>query len=105
MHTQTDQVVRQIGALFDRQPLIAGALAFAAGAALGAALPHTAQEDELLGEQADKVRGQATAAAGDLYAQGKDKAADLYKDASAKVSEVYSDAKASVSDAVAATSQ
>ena len=40
------------------------ALAFAVGAAVGATLPHTAQEDQLLGEQADKLRGKAMKTAG-----------------------------------------
>jgi hypothetical protein len=93
LQSQTDQLSRQISSLFDQQPLIAGALAFAAGAALGASLPHTAQEDQLIGEQADKVLNKASAAAGDLYEQGKDKAADLYRDVSAKAGEVYDEAK------------
>jgi ElaB/YqjD/DUF883 family membrane-anchored ribosome-binding protein len=41
---------------FRDQPLVGGALAFAIGAAIGAALPHTRQEDEMLGETADEVR-------------------------------------------------
>jgi hypothetical protein len=96
LQSQTDQLTRQISSLFDQQPLIAGAVAFAAGAALGAALPHTATEDQVLGEQADKVRDKATAAAGDLYEQGKDKAADLYHDVTAKAADVYGNAKDSV---------
>jgi hypothetical protein len=96
LQSQTDQLTRQISSLFDQQPLIAGALAFAAGAAMGAALPHTAQEDQLLGEHADKVRDKATAAAGEFYEQGKDKAADLYEDVTVKASEVYSGAKEQV---------
>lgn len=91
--SQTDQLTRQIGSLFDQQPLIAGALAFAAGAAMGAALPHTAQEDQLLGEQADKLRGKAATAAGELYDQGKHKVTDLYEDVTAKASDVYAGAK------------
>jgi len=93
LQSQTDQLTRQIGSLFDQQPLIAGALAFAAGAALGAALPHTAQEDQLLGEQGDKARGKTTQAVSDLYKQAKDKAADVYEDVTAKAEEVYVEAK------------
>jgi hypothetical protein len=101
LQSQTDQLTRQISSLFEKQPMIAGALAFAAGAALGAALPHTEREDDLLGEQADKVRGKATAAASDLYEQGKDKAAELYDEVTAKAEEVYVDTK----DKVAALGQ
>src|SRR5690606_18903077 len=50
---QSDMLSRQIVNLFDQQPLVAGALAFAVAAAIGAALPHTAQEDELIGAEAD----------------------------------------------------
>jgi hypothetical protein len=40
---------------FDRQPLAAGALAFAAGAAIAAALPRTRIEDEYLGDYSDRL--------------------------------------------------
>jgi hypothetical protein len=93
LQSQSDQLTRQVGALFDQQPLIAGALAFAAGAALGASLPHTTQEDKLIGKQADKVRRSAGEAAGKLYEKGKDQAADLYEEASDKVGELYSETK------------
>jgi len=90
---QADQLARQVSSLFNQQPLIAGALAFAAGAALGAALPHTAQEDEVLGEQADKVRSKATATAGELYQQGKEQATKVYEDVSDKAEDLYAGAK------------
>jgi hypothetical protein len=95
---QSEQLSRQIVSLFDQQPLIAGALAFAVGAAVGAALPHTAQEDELLGEQADKLRGKAAKTAGKLYEDGKEKAAELYEQASDKAGEIYGDVKDQVAD-------
>jgi hypothetical protein len=95
---QSDQLSRQIVKLFDQQPLVAGALAFAVGAAVGAALPHTAQEDELLGEQADQLRRKAAKEAGKLYEQGKEKAAELYEDAAAKTGAIYGDVKEKVAD-------
>ena len=98
VQTGSDQLTRQITSLFDQQPLIAGALAFAAGAALGAALPHTAQEDQLIGQQADKVRGKAAEAAGSLYDQGKQKAAEVYDDVRDKAGQVYGDTKDQVTD-------
>ncbi|MEO9231665.1 MAG: nutrient deprivation-induced protein, partial [Devosia sp.] len=94
----SDQLTRQITALFNKQPLIAGALAFAAGAALGAALPHTAQEDQLVGEQADKVRGKAAETASSLYDQGKQKAGEVYDDVRDKAGQVYGDAKDQVAE-------
>lgn len=95
---QSDQLTRQIVNLFDQQPLVAGALAFAVGAAIGAALPHTAQEDELIGEQADKVRNKAMKEAGKVYEQGKEKAAELYDELSDKAGEIYGDVKDRVSE-------
>jgi len=41
--------------LRDDQPLVLGALGFALGAALGAGLPSTQREDELMGEARDQV--------------------------------------------------
>ena len=95
---QSDQLSRQIVSLFDQQPLIAGALAFALVAAAGAALPHTAQEDQLLGEQADKVRGKAMKEAGRLYEQGKSKASELYDEATAQAGKIYGNVKDEVAD-------
>jgi len=95
---QSDQLSRQIANLFDQQPLIAGALAFAIGAAAGAALPHTTQEDELLGEQADKVRGKAVKTAGKLYQDGKGKAAELYDEVTDQAGKIYDDVKDKVAD-------
>lgn len=47
------------------EPLVFGALALAIGAAVGAALPATRKEDELVGDARDRVRDQA-------YAYGRD---------------------------------
>jgi hypothetical protein len=93
MQSQADVLSRQITTLFSEQPLIAGALAFAAGAALGAALPHTGQEDKLVGDQADKLRAKATRAAGDLYEQGKDQVSQAYERARETGDELYDQAK------------
>jgi hypothetical protein len=90
---QSDMLSRQIVNLFDQQPLVAGALAFAVGAAIGAALPHTAQEDELIGAEADKLRGKAMKEAGKLYEQGKQKASEIYEDASTEAGRIYGDVK------------
>ncbi|WP_322889674.1 MULTISPECIES: DUF3618 domain-containing protein [unclassified Yoonia] len=45
--------------LFEEQPLIAGALALAVGAAIGAALPHTRFEDDTFGDTADDLMHEA----------------------------------------------
>ena len=76
---QTDRATRVIMDSFQNQPLVAGALAFAAGAALGAALPHTEQEDKVVGELADEVKGKALDVASEVYEEGKTRVADLYE--------------------------
>ncbi|MCA1439541.1 DUF3618 domain-containing protein [Ensifer sp. IC4062] len=61
---------------FRDQPLVGGALAFAVGAAIGAALPHTHAEDEAMGEAADDVRSnlaaRTNAAVGEAVATGQE---------------------------------
>lgn len=51
---------------FRDQPLVGGALAFAVGAAIGAALPHTETEDEALGDTSDRMRDSLAAKASEL---------------------------------------
>jgi hypothetical protein len=97
--TQTDQMSRQIAELFERQPLIAGALAFAAGAAIGAAVPHTPQEDELMGEEADRIRRKATRASREIYEEGKDKLSETYDEARRAGTRAYQDAKETLTTA------
>jgi hypothetical protein len=56
---QWDRRSRSAVNAFDRQPLAAGALAFAAGAAVAAALPRTRMEDDYFGEQSDQFLEEA----------------------------------------------
>jgi len=62
------------------QPLAAAAMAFAAGAALAAALPHTETEDDLLGGSSDSVKDMAGRRAGDAYDAAKEKVTEVYTD-------------------------
>lgn len=89
VQNQADRASRMLLDTFQNQPLVAGALAFAAGAALGAALPHTAQEDAAIGELGDKVRGKAAEVAADVYEEGKARAADLYEKGKDGVADLY----------------
>lgn len=91
--SQVDSLNRTIMHQFRDQPLVGGALAFALGAAMGAALPRTEQEDALLGEAADAVKERVGETASDLYEQGREKAAELYASASEKTGEIYQQAK------------
>ena len=93
MLSQVGNLNRQILSQFRDQPLVGGALAFAVGAALGTALPHTPQEDALMGDAADALKEKVGESAAELYDQGKEKAADIYAAASEKAGEVYQQAK------------
>jgi ElaB/YqjD/DUF883 family membrane-anchored ribosome-binding protein len=81
LQRRAGEMKHSIAGLIHEQPLVAGALAFAAGAALGTALPPTAEEDEAFGREADKVKRGAEKAATGLYREGKKRAEDLYEDA------------------------
>lgn len=103
MRSQMESLNQTILTQFRDQPLVGGALAFALGAALGSTLPHTAQEDALMGEAADAVKGKVGEQAADLYDQGKEKAADLYATATDKAGEIYQQAKDGVNEAMEAS--
>lgn len=103
MRGQMESLNQTILKQFRDQPLVGGALAFALGAALGSTLPTTAQEDALMGEVADGVKGKVGETAADLYEQGKDKATDLYATASDKAGELYQQAKDGMNGALDAT--
>jgi ElaB/YqjD/DUF883 family membrane-anchored ribosome-binding protein len=97
---QAGQLNHMIMTQFRDQPLVGGALAFAVGAALGSSLPHTPQEDELVGKQADAVKDKIGGAAADLYEEGKGKASALYAEASRKAGEAYEHVKSDLTGAV-----
>jgi len=100
---QTDRAARVVMDSFQHQPLVAGALAFAAGAALGAALPHTEQEDKAVGELADEVRSKAIDVASEVYEEGKTRVADLYEKGKDGAAKVYDETVKAVSDSVNGT--
>lgn len=62
--------------LFEEHPMIAGALALAVGAALGAALPHTQFEDEHFGETSDELFHEADR----IFAEERDKLGSAMKE-------------------------
>ena len=83
---------------FQDQPLIGGALAFALGAAIGAALPHTRREDDAMGETADGVRNEMSAKASDTMHKVEEAASDVYSKAAEVASEVHDTARDKVAD-------
>ncbi|GEM_PF-425469 len=97
---QAGQLNHMIMTQFRDQPLVGGALAFAVGAALGSSLPHTPQEDEMIGKQADAMKDKVGETAADLYEQGKGKAAEVYDEASRQAGEAYEQAKSDLTGAM-----
>ncbi len=71
----------------EEQPLVLGALAMAVGTAIGAALPSTRTEDELMGEHRDRLRDDAAEyleRKGAEGAEAAEKAYDSVKDEAKK---------------------
>jgi uncharacterized protein DUF3618 len=73
--------------VLQRQPLVLGALGLAAGAALGAALPATRREDELMGETSDDIKRRAWAAGREGYAKAGAAASAAYSAAGQEAKE------------------
>ncbi|MBB3660757.1 uncharacterized protein YjbJ (UPF0337 family) [Rhizobium sp. BK650] len=90
---QSSRLNNAILSHFRDQPLVGGALAFAVGAAIGAALPHSQHEDELLGEASDAVKANAASRAGDAVNQSMDVASDMLDKAVSVTADVHDAAK------------
>lgn len=78
---------------FRDQPLVGGALAFAAGAAIGAALPHSEAEDEAIGDMAEDVRSNISARANAGVAQAMEAGQEILDKAGDAVLEAHDAAK------------
>ena len=78
---------------FQDQPLIGGALAFALGAVIGAALPNTRRENEAMGETAEDVRNQLSTKASEAMHKAGETASGVYEKAAAVASEVHDTAR------------
>jgi hypothetical protein len=74
---------------FKDQPLIGGALAFAVGAAIGAALPTTRQENEAMGAAADSVKSKVSSEASKAVDKAESVASDVYAAAASVASDVH----------------
>jgi hypothetical protein len=96
---QADQVSKTLLGVLHDQPLVAGALAFAVGAAVASAFPHTKQEDQAFGAASDKLKHQAGDAASDAYDKGKAQVTDVFEQVSDKAAEVYQQAKDGIANA------
>lgn len=65
-----------LGDMLRRQPLLAGGIGLLVGAAIGAMLPNSGTEDELLGETRKQVVNRVTTLAEQGYQQAKDVAGE-----------------------------
>lgn len=74
---------------YDRQPLVAGALAFAFGAAMGSALPRTRVEDNLMGEHSDNLIAEAER----IFEEEKAKAGKVAQSVTEEVRDIASETK------------
>lgn len=98
---------REIGSslshMLENQPIVAGALALAAGAALGAIVPRTRAENELMGEAADQVKSAVGEAAKPLLDEGRDlldEGREVLEEGRTAVEETFSKAKDAVGSAI-----
>ncbi|NLS06375.1 DUF3618 domain-containing protein [Rhizobium sp. P32RR-XVIII] len=96
MQQQASKLNDAILTHFRDQPLVGGALAFAVGAAIGAALPHTETEDEYFGEAADAAKDTVAIKASSMMDQGTEIASDVYSKTVSAASDVHDAAKAGV---------
>lgn len=74
---------------FKDQPLVGGALAFAVGAAIGAALPSTSAENSLMGEASDRVKDNLSAEASNAVDKVSEATSDVYSKAVSVASDVH----------------
>ncbi len=80
---------REMTDLFESQPLVVGALAMAAGAALGGILPRTNVEDEAMGDERDRLIEEAER----IYQQERSKLGAVMGAAASAASEVLREAR------------
>lgn len=83
--------------LFDDQPLIAGGLALAVGAAIGAALPRTRIEDRYMGGESDALIHEAER----IFAEERDKVGAVAQAAMDEAGTMVDEAKGSAKNAKA----
>jgi ElaB/YqjD/DUF883 family membrane-anchored ribosome-binding protein len=102
LQEQTTQLNAMILTQFRDQPLVGGALAFAVGAAIGAALPSTETEDEFAGEVSDAAKEAMSAETSELVDRGKAVASEVYDRAVAVASETHDEIKDRLSEEVEA---
>jgi hypothetical protein len=73
-------VQNDLGALFERQPLVIGAVGLAIGAGIAAAFPTTEVESRLAGETSDQVKSRTRRFASEQVESGRTLAAQALKE-------------------------
>jgi hypothetical protein len=84
---QAHRVEDRFNETLEQNPLVLGALAVAAGAAVGAILPRTAKEDQLLGSARDELLHNVKETAQSAASKGKEIAGELGQEAKVRVKE------------------
>jgi ElaB/YqjD/DUF883 family membrane-anchored ribosome-binding protein len=83
---QTQRVREGFNSLLTEQPLLLGALGIAVGAAIGAVLPATEQEDRLFGSARDKALSEVKQRGTETYEQVREKASSVGEEAKQSIS-------------------
>lgn len=79
------QIQGQLARLLEEQPLVIGGIGVALGALLGAVIPRTQVEDQLMGDASDSLKATVTDTAKEQLAQAKDIAGRTYQDVAGKL--------------------
>jgi len=77
LRQQTHRATDGFTHMLHENPMAAGAIAIAVGALLGAALPNTEKENELMGETGDRIRSKAGEVADSARSKGSELAREL----------------------------
>jgi ElaB/YqjD/DUF883 family membrane-anchored ribosome-binding protein len=78
---QAEYAKTRVGEFVHQNPLAAGAIALAVGAALGSLIPETPQEDALMGEQHDRLMSEAGERVQDTLERAQDVAKEVAQSA------------------------
>lgn len=91
-----------LGHFLEAQPLVVGAIALLAGAALGLLLPRTRYEDSVMGEKSDELLSQAKGKAREVGGAVKETVSNVVQTAKETVDEVVQTAKDTAKETVKA---
>jgi hypothetical protein len=86
---QAEWAKRSFESAISENPLVVGAVALAAGAIVGALIPHTEAENRLMGEARDTFVESAQGAAQEALQQVRDKTEQLAADAAKNADQLH----------------